>query len=175
MHSLDEFDACKSSTCSVVSLGAPLVQFQSLEDKDTLQGFRPYVCHVKPKARFEALENKEYNKIAASWAFHQMFDGLNTKDLKTGEHDLPLVAVKPLKTEIKEEMVGEPARKRTRVGVEIEFHDPQYAKNVVLKPGSTKISDTKWRTFVHVEDGEKICNCLDWRNSDARKKSSRPI
>ena len=59
LHSLDEFDACKSSTCSVVSLGAPLVQFQNLEEKDTLQGFRPYVCHVKPKARFEVLEDKE--------------------------------------------------------------------------------------------------------------------
>ena len=67
-------------------------------------------------------------------------------------------------------MVGEPARKRTRVGVELEFRDPQYANNIILKPGSTKISDTKWRTFVHVEDEKFFYECLDWKNSDTRKK-----
>jgi hypothetical protein len=170
VQSLDEFDACKSSTCSVVSLDAPLVQFQSFEDRDTLRGYRPYVCHVKPKAKFEALKNKEYNTIAASWHFHQMFDGLNTEDLKTGEHDLPLLAVRPLKTEIKEEMVGEPARKRTRVGVELEFRDPEYGNNITLKPGSTKISDTKWKTFVHVKDEKIFCECLEWKNNHTRKK-----
>ena len=170
IQSLAEFDASKSSTCSVVSSGTPLAQFQSLEDPDKFQDLNPYVCHIKPKARFEQLKDKEYNKIAASWPFHQMFDGMCTVDLNTGEQNLPLVAVMPLKTETKEEMIGEPATKRTRIGVELEFRNPHSANEILLKPGSTKISDTKWKTFVHVEDVDKFCECLEWKNKDTRKK-----
>ena len=170
VQSLNEFDACQSSTCSAVSIGAPLAQFQCLEDADVFEGLMPYVCHVKPKAQFDKLKNKEYNTIAASWTFHQMFDGLNTTDLETGENNLPLVTIKPLKTEIREEMVGDPPRKWKKVEVELEYRDSVFAKRIALKPGSTKISDTKWKTFVHVEDAKNFCECLEWKNADTCRK-----
>lgn len=171
LQSLAQFDACRlsPSTCSGASLSTPLAQFQSLEDIGALTGLRPYICHVKPKAKFLEIKNKEYNQIAASWYFHQMFDGLNTVDVKTGEENLPLVAVSPL-TETKEEMVGDPPRKRTRVGLELEFRDSNNARLIVLKNGSTQISDTKWKTFVHVEDADRFRECLEWKNEYTRSK-----
>lgn len=176
MQSLDEFDACQSSIFSVVSISTPLAQFQSFEDMDTLRGFntlrgfKPYICLIKPKAKFDNTKHEEYNKVAASWPFHQMFDGLNTYDLETGENNLPLVAIKPLKTSIREENVGEPPRKRKRVEVELEYRDSEFAQKIVLKPGSTRISDVKWKSFVHVDDEKKFCECLEWKNDDTRRK-----
>lgn len=170
MQSLNEFDACQSSIFSVVSISTPLAQFQSFEDMDTLRGFKPYICLIKPKAKFDNIKHEEYNKVAASWPFHQMFDGLNTYDLETGENNLPLVAIKPLKTSIREENVGEPPRKRKRVEVELEYRNSEFAQKNVLKPGSTRISDVKWKTFVHVDDEKKFCECLEWKNDDTRRK-----
>ena len=52
----------------------------------------------------------------------------------------------------------------------MEYRDSTLAKFVTLKDGSTRISDTKWKTYVHVEDAKKFCKYLEWKNKDTRKQ-----
>lgn len=169
--SLEEFQGCPSSVDSTVSLSGHFAQLQSIEDLSTFDFCKPYGCHIKPR-RFKALENNENNKLAASWTpFHQCYDGLRTEDTKTGHQNLPLLAIKPLEdSEIKEEMIGNPPIKRRRVEVEVEYRSTEIAERIHLKEGSTKISDLKWKTFVHVEDSKTLCECLKWKYDDTLKK-----
>lgn len=81
-----------------------------------------------------------------------MFDGMNTCDPVSGQSNIPLVALNLLGTPTKEEIVGDPLAKRKRVEIEVEFRHVINAEMVTLKQGSTRISDTKWKTFVHVQD-----------------------
>ena len=169
--SLKEFHGCPSSVDSTVSLSGHFAQLQSIEDMSTFTLCKPYSCHIKPR-RFKALENDENNKLAASWTpFHQCYDGLKTEDTKTGHLNLPLLALNPLEDiEIKEEMVGSPPIKRRRVEIEVEYRSTEVAESIQLKEGSTKISDLKWKTFVHVEDPKTLCECLKWKYNDTIKK-----
>jgi hypothetical protein len=170
VQSLEEFDACKSSVTSAISNNTPLAQLQSIEDMSAFQALKPYICHIKPKAKFDHLKNDPNNRLAASWPFHQMFDGLNTVDSISGHPNIPMVAVVPVPSEMKEEMVGEPSVKRKRVEIELEYRESALAKCITLKDGSTKMSDTRWKTFVHVEDASKFCKYLEWKNEDTRKQ-----
>lgn len=169
--SLEEFQGCHTSVDSLISLSGHFAQLQSIEDLSTFNILKPYACHIKPK-RFKELVNNENNKLAASWTpFHQCYDGLKTEDIKTGHQNLPLLAIKPLEDiEIKEEMVGNPPVKRRRVEIEVEYRCTEVAERINLKEGSTKISDLKWKTFVHVEDPKTLCECLKWKYTDTVKK-----
>jgi hypothetical protein len=168
--SVQSLEACKSSVTSAISNSTPLAQLQSIEDMSAFQALKPYICHIKPKGKFDHLKNDPNNKLAASWLFHQMFDGLNTVDGISGRPNIPVVAVVPVPSELKEEMVGEPSVKRKRVEIELEYRDSALAKCISLKDGSTKLSDTRWRTFVHVEDANKFSKYLEWKNEDTRKQ-----
>ena len=176
IQSLDEYSCCHSSLESLgtaISLDTPLAKFQSIEDLSSFgRILKPYCCHIKPKAKFKDLKDNESNQLAASWTpFHQCFDGLNTIDSVTGEQNIPLIALNPVMTDtFREEMIGEPPEKRQRVELDVEYRNEEVAEKVKLKDGSTKISDTKWRTFVHVKDAKTFCESLKWKYEFAHKK-----
>ena len=56
VQSLDEFDACQTSVGTAVSYGTPLAQLQSIEDSSSFLGLKPYICRIKPKAKFDKLK-----------------------------------------------------------------------------------------------------------------------
>lgn len=166
MQSLQDLQS--STSClsdDAVPLESRLFRFQLLEAEDSFRasGTNPYRCHLKDQARFKALKSNENNIIAASWPFHQLLDGLNTID------GLPHVRLEPVQTDtfIKETLDGED---RFKVFVNIVYHKTQYASCIGLKHGSEKLSDTTWRSFVHVKDPTLFCECLQWKNDDTAEK-----
>ena len=77
-----------------------------------------------------------------------------TKDLKSGEEDVPLLAIKPPETRtLPEELVGNPPHRRKRVPLTVECRDSIIGVMVGqrLKMGAEKVSDTVYTTFVHVK------------------------
>ena len=65
-------------------------------------------------------------------------------------------------------MMGNPPEPRTRIELEIECFSTNIAKEVGgwLKLGSERISDIKWKTFVHVKNPEPFRSCLEWKYKD---------
>ena len=148
----------------MASLSDPLAQFQSIETPCVTT--RPY-RHIKPKAKFRELANNDSNVLAGSWLFHQFFDGLSTED-ESGLSDIPLIALRPdPNKEPRDELVGEPPRKRARVSLLVECR-PQAGETVgsLLKHGSERISENEWKTFIHVPDAKTCCECLQWKYTD---------
>ena len=132
---------------------------------------RPYRCHIKPRAKLRDLAGNDSNIIAGSWLFHQYFDGLNTED-DSGLSDIPLIALRPDPEEApRDELVGEPPRKRARVSLLVECRS-RAGETVgsLLKHGSERISDTGdvWKTFIHVPDAKTLCECLQWKYTDTQ-------
>lgn len=80
------------------------------------------------------------NVIAALWLFHQLFDGLNH------ETKLPQVVDefgKDCGAEIVDRF-SDPSKKRHRVNINTEYLNRECAEAVSLKPGSKRVSDTRW-------------------------------
>ena len=97
--------------------------------------------------------------------FLDFFDGTMTIDQKSGVEDIPLFAIKPPERhDFKEELVGSSPVKRKRVEVVIECRDDGVGDDVCkrLKMGSENVSDTQFKTFVHVSDADMFCDCLEW-------------
>ena len=98
--------------------------------------------------------------------FHDYFDGMMTLDQTSGSEDVPQFAIKPPETcDFREELVGEPPLKRKRVEVTVECRNVIIADVVCkhLKDGSEKVSDTHFKTYVHVENASRFCDSLDWK------------
>lgn len=94
-----------------------MAKLQSIEHESNFQtGIKPYTCHIKPKAQFKTAANDENNKLAATWFFHQLFDGI-----MTGQSSLPLVALNPVGSATDGDIIGDPPAKRKRVDIEVEF------------------------------------------------------
>ena len=165
LQSLEEYSSHISSCSdqSVVSITEPLFKFQSIEKPEVFCNVKPYKMHIKPQAD---LNKEPSNMLAGSWKpFYQFFDGLNTNK------GLPLVAIKPLtESNFESAMLGEPPMKRSRVDLEVDFLNKEAAVELStnLKNGSTKLSDTKWKTFVHVLDPQMLVDCLKWRYADTK-------
>ena len=82
MDSLANFKAAPASdsSASEVSVSNPLLPFQSLEKVECFGVLNAYKMHLKDKARFPSLAQKESNILLGSWHCHQYFDGLHTID-----------------------------------------------------------------------------------------------
>ena len=173
IQSLEEFSGVQSvhSSLSVDSyVSSSLAQFQSIEVPDSYTD--PYCLHIKPKSKFPLFANNESNKIAASWLFHQFFDGMKTVDVVSGEPAVPLIALKADPHEKpKDEVVGSPPQKRTRVSLLLECRSSDVHARIgaSLKIGSERVSDLVWKTFVHVPDAKTFCDCLDWKYKDTHR------
>ena len=172
IQSLEEFSGVRSvhSSLSMDSCSGPLAQFQCLEviNSNTF----PYRCHIKPKSKFKLLASNESNMIAASWLFHQYFDGLNTQDVVSGMQNVPLIALKAdPHEEPKDEVVGTPPQKRARVSLLLECRSSDVHTDIgtLLKTGSERVSDLVWKTFIHVSDAKTFCDCLDWKYKETHR------
>jgi len=175
IQTLAEFQAVRSSSCSTISGTIsgddPLAQFQCIERPQQFVVTTPYRCHLKPRSKFKDLEGNLNNQFAMSWQFHQFFDGMKTKDDITGKPNLPLFAIKCEADSFKE-FVGDPPTKRSRIELDVVFRSKISAEvcSLGLKNGSTRISDTHWKTFVHVTDPKTFCNCLQWKYEETTRK-----
>ena len=171
-------ELCSVSTSgshvSVLSSDNPVAQFQCMEGPEVFSLSRPIKCHIKPQSGFEEfVNNDDNNLLAVSRVFNDFFEGRRTIDPITGEDDLPLFAIKPPNSrEFKEELIGSPPLKRKRVEVLIECRDDTVGEKVCerLKTGSEKMSDTQFKTFVHVEDPNMFCDSLEWKYMDICKR-----
>lgn len=162
---LSDLQASTASVDSTVDLHSEEYCFQRLEDEKVFAAFnsRPYIMHLKPQAAFPTLRKQSYNRLAATWVFHQNFDGLHTLD------QLPGLAVRAREDSSKdcpEVIAGQP---RTRVELLVEFRSAAAAESLHLKEGSTRIAPDQWATFVHVSDAARFRECLAWKYEQTRK------
>ena len=172
IQTLEELAVVSSSEShvSAVSMNSPLAQLQSIERPEVFTHNRPIKCHIKPRKDFKELINNENNLLLMSRNFHDYFDGVMTADPETGNIDIPLIAIKPPeRRDFREELVGNPPLKRKRVEVVVECRDEAVGEVVrkQLKMGTEKLSDTQYKTHLHVAEPEIFCDCLDWKYKNA--------
>lgn len=140
---------------------SPLVKYQSVDRRQL--GLNHYKCHLHDKAKNKAYQNNENNMIAASWAFHQMLDGLNT------EEKIPLLRVSFASSS--------PRRRadmdnRYEVLLGIEFKDEVFSQNYSSQSqeGARRVDIKNWEVTVYVQDKEVFEKCVKWKDADTKKK-----
>mmetsp|Transcript_17327 Transcript_17327/g.47308 ORF Transcript_17327/g.47308 Transcript_17327/m.47308 type:complete len:361 (+) Transcript_17327:452-1534(+) len=147
-----------------VSLGEPLHKYQCIE-KDSLFATRnPYKLHLKDKAKFKELRENENNMLAGSWPFHQLLDGLNTRE----GHGVPLLSIGWLSSSTNAVQFDDGER-RYRVDVQVEFFTEGAETDLKdsLKVGSSRVRDRVWKTFVYVQDPHLFKECIQWKHDEA--------
>ena len=161
VQSLETFQGLPCSNISVVSQGDPLAVFQSIEKAECFRSCKAYKMHLKSQSKYPDIAGDSNNMLVGSWTpLHQLFDGLNTIE------EVPMVAIKPLvDVDFEEINVGIPPQKRYKVHLEIEFCDENSALEMEnrFKDGSSKMSPTKWRSFVHVTNPVRFCTFLKFK------------
>lgn len=99
-----------------------------------------------------------------TWAFHQLFDGLNTIDEVSGHFDIPLIALKPSPLFCSEDYTTVAygrVRKCVNIIVYCRHRNVSDVVGPRLKCGSKKVSDTQWKTCVYVYDPTKFTRYLE--------------
>jgi len=81
----------------------------------------PLQYRLKPRSKFKHLEGNLNNQFAMSGEFQCRFDGIDTTDV-TGSPNVPLFTIKCEAGSFKDEFVGEPPIKRSRVEIDVVFH-----------------------------------------------------
>ena len=160
LQSMKDFPASHTSldTSTTISVSDPLTLLQSVERKSTFTFLKPYKCRIKNKARFDKIKDDPNNLLTGSATFHNFFDGMQTVDPITNQPRLPLMAIRPLEGDVREEYVGESPEKRQKLELELEFRNENIPEHIVLKDGSKKITDVKWESYIHVENAKKVLN-----------------
>jgi hypothetical protein len=154
-------------------LDSPLKKYQAIESLAWLSSVGAFKLHLKDKAlpEFKSLRYDDNNLLAASWIFHQFFDGLNLPDTP---HQVPLVAVKPLRRAI-ERQIFEDGERRLRIDVQVECFTLKAAN--ALRPyipdGGTIVPDSnqsKWVVPVYAQNADILWECLQWKYDDSVAK-----
>ena len=159
VQSLREYMAEPSSVASipilsVASMSSSLAQLQSVQRPEEFIATytKPYRCPLISKSIIEkskdsdkSLADDDNNLLAASWLFHQYLDCLNIVNKCTGL-SLPQIAIKPELRDFKEEIVGDPPFKRSRVELSVQCRNDDVAKVIGqrLKNGSESKSKKEW-------------------------------
>jgi hypothetical protein len=141
----------------------PLKELQSLENISIFPGTKYYWCHLLSRKVTEHRKD-ENNCIWGSWIFHQYFDALNVEDI-----GVPLIAVKYISTsEVPEDLpVNGTYVTRRKVTVEVEFFNSETGKKaalsfqIVMKSGTEKIDELRFRSFLYPKDPVKFKSFLD--------------
>ena len=125
-------------------------------------GLRAVRMHLKDRALFEDVKDKEYNILYGSRDFHDYFDGMLTSDGNVIVN-MPLVAINKDDSE-PVNSVGTPAARLFRVYVRIECR-PAVASAVgtMLKHGSVSVGGNSFRSHVDVCEPDKFVECLEWK------------
>lgn len=147
----DASTGVKSSTvASNFVESSPMVKFQSIQRQAFVSGGEAEKCHIVPKCQLEtpAEKSNPNNMLALSPDFHKLFDG------KTNVVPKMRISV------VDEEVTQSGPIGRVGVALKVEFTEDWVGQTygVFLKDGSTKISDTEFRTWVYVEDPEDFAN-----------------
>ena len=147
----DPSTGVKSSTvASNFAESSPMVKFQSIQRQAFVSGGEAEKCHIVPKCQLETPVEKSNpnNMFALSPDFHKLFDGkINV---------IPKMRISVVDEEVTQRVpVG-----RVGVALKVEFTEDWVGQTygVFLKEGSTRISDTEFRTWVSVEDPEDFAN-----------------
>ena len=103
LHDLQASVASAETSLSAISLTNPIFKFQSIEELSRFSFLKPLRCHLKPVCKSKKLENDEddNNYDCRNLVVSSVFGWY---DPVTQENRLPLVAVKPLTDEFKEEV-----------------------------------------------------------------------
>lgn len=174
--SLEQYKGSSASTSELTgaSMESHFSQLQSIEKQEEfgLLQVNPYCCHIKGQKTFPELKDNNNNMLALSWLLHQYFDGLNLVDEPSGQIKVPQIAINYKSHPFTEEMVGTPLVKRRKVILTIECRTITIFKAVGdrLKLGSEKTSDLEWKTCVHVENPDVLCDCLKWKYAQTKKR-----
>ena len=152
-----------STSVTVASYNAETAA-QSLEK--LLPYFRPYKCHLRSKRLRDEYTEHPDNMIYCSWTFHQYLDGLNTRDLETYEHDLPLIAIRYVSTEVGDIV---PGRRKVIVAIECRVDVADHVL-LLLREGSHRNGPNELVSFIFVRDVEVFKSCLEWKYADTKSK-----
>jgi hypothetical protein len=137
----------------------PIAIYQSL---DVCVGrTKPYKCHLKDKAKFKAVAGDPNNILAASWALHQMLDGLNHYD------EMSVVKLSILS--VSGERIAAQDN-RYAVTLQLEFFEQVDAAAFQAKPGAKRVNERTWQTVVHVQDKDKFAMYVDWKGKDTQSQ-----
>lgn len=150
-------------------LDSPLKTYQAIESAAWISSVGAYKLHLKDKAlpEFQALRYDDNNLLAASWIFHQFFDGLNLPDTP---HQVPQVAVRPLRRAAESQIFPDGER-RLRIDVQVECFTQKAANTLrpfmpdggTIVPGSNQ---TKWTVAIYAQSGDILWECLQWKYDD---------
>lgn len=137
-----------SGKLNPVSDTSPLYRWQTFED--TVKVPNPYECHIYPKSKGGS--SGLHNLVAASWSFHQLFDGLKLQF----PPDVPGLVVEFVSADGTSVEASDGVRHK--VNVVIRFFDDEHNVRLKetfvdqLKSGSTVNEDGSIQSFVHVLD-----------------------
>jgi hypothetical protein len=160
-----------SDSASVVSLrGDTSRTLQALEDSGVVGqlGSLWYKCHLIPAGAVDPLKNDPDNFIYASWPFHQHLDGLHTPN------GIGLaISLDPTAPTQEEVVINDGYELRWRVVVLIHFQNIKVANvfQAILKPGTERLTDTCFKSFIHVRDDAKFSKCIKEKLQDQKQKS----
>lgn len=158
---LDQLESYRLSVpaTEAVEFNDPIAIYQSL---DVCVGRnKPYKCHLKDKARFKSIARNENNVLAASWALHQMLDGINHAD------DMSVV-----KLSVVSSSTHTVASKDNRyaVVVQLEFFNTVDAAAFQACQGADKVDNKNWRTTVHVKDKTQFTEFVSWKGESTQQQ-----
>lgn len=119
--------------------------------------------HLKVKAKFKVLRDDVNNMVSGSWAFHQLFDGLDTSE----DHRIPLLSMGWLESS-DHAVQFEDGERRYKVDLLLEFFTEEAENDFKdsLKVGPTREKGRAWKTFVHVRDPDLFKECIQWKHDE---------
>ena len=157
LHQLASYRLSVPVTASIDS-DDPLLMYQAVDV--CVGSTKHYKCHLKDKATFKNLQNKDDNVVAASWPFHQMLDGLNV-----------VGGIPTVKLSVANEAEHPSAAHagRFRVNLRLEFLTLLDANSFVGRPNlSQRIDDLTWQVTVFVKDKKTFRECVEWKGENTQ-------
>ncbi len=160
-----------------------MLRYQSIEDPRLFAYLVPYECHIKvrsickvlsyigftsqDKSKFPELRNNKSNVIAGSWTpFHQLFDGFMIQD----GVGIPVMWFRNIPD-------YEPTRladveDRWKVEFDVVFRNAAAEAEMKnrFKPGTIRIGDLGWRTFVFVKEPDVLIDAIQWKCNQVEQK-----
>jgi len=158
---LDQLESYRLSNpiTEAVDFNDPIAIYQSL---DVCVGRnKPYKCHLKDKAKFKSVARNENNIVAASWALHQMLDGLNHAD--------NMSVVKLSVTSLSDYTISSQDN-RYAIVVKLEFFNSVDAAAFQPRVGATQIDNKTWQTTVYVKNKREFAEFVQWKGDDTEKQ-----
>ena len=139
-----------------------LAKFQRLQSE--MPHLLQYQCHLKPKSQFRHLIHNENNIVAANWIFHQMMDGIHTKD------DIPLVAISVKSKSNEPSPIHD---NRYAVTLQLKFYRESCANHTYAESAletAIRVVSIHWEACVHVMDKDLFQECVIGKYNNMVKK-----